>query len=90
MLKIIFEIKIYKNIRKSDTTPNSFSTSTWLGVTSNMKTSSHKTWQTSHLVLKHLQIQTLREKSGVTWHIMSPRIKKWGTRPPCPPPNCAH
>jgi len=18
------------------------------------------------------------------------RLKKWGTRPPCPPPNCAH
>jgi len=59
-------------------------------VTSNMKNSSRKTWQTSHLVLKPLQIQTLREKSGGTWHIMSHRLKKWGTRPPCPPPNCAH
>jgi len=29
-------------------------------------------------------------KSGGTWHIMSPRLKKWWTRPPCPPPNCAH
>jgi len=28
MLKIIFEAKIYKNIRISDTTPNSISTST--------------------------------------------------------------
>ena len=21
---------------------------------------------------------------------MSPRLKNWGTRPLCPPPNCAH
>jgi len=28
---------------------------------------------------------------GGTWHIVSPRLKKWGdTRPPYPPPNCAH
>jgi len=57
---------------------------------SNMKNSSHKTWQTSYLVLKPLQIQTLREKSGGTWHIMSPPSKKGGASPPCPPPNCAH
>jgi len=26
-----------------------------------------------------------------TWHIMSPPSEKvGGTRPPCPPPNCAH
>jgi len=26
-----------------------------------------------------------------TWHIMSPPSEKVGeTRPPCPPPNCAH
>ena len=57
---------------------------------SNVKNSSHKTWQTSYLVLKPLQIQTLREKSGETWHIMSPQSKKvGGTRPPCLPPNCA-
>ena len=39
MLKIIFEVKIYKNIRISDTTPNTVSTSTWLFVTSNMENS---------------------------------------------------
>jgi len=33
MLKIIFEIKIYKNIRISNTTPNSVSTSTCVAVT---------------------------------------------------------
>jgi len=42
MLKIIFEVNIYKNIRISDTTPNSISTSTWLCVSSNMKNSSQK------------------------------------------------
>jgi len=57
MLRIIFEVEVYKNIRISDTTPNSISTSTWLCVTSNVKNSSHKTWQTSHLVLKPLQIK---------------------------------
>jgi len=41
------EAKIYKNIRVSDTTPNYLSTSTRLCVTSNMKSSSHKTCQTS-------------------------------------------
>ena len=45
---------------------------------SNVKSSSHKTWQTSYLVLKPLQIQTLREKSGGTWHIIyPPPLKKW-------------
>jgi len=36
------ETKIYKNIRISDTAPNYISTSTWLRVISNMKSSSHK------------------------------------------------
>jgi len=88
MQKIIFEVKIYKNIGISDTTSNSVSTSTLLCVTSNLKNSSHKMWQTSNLVLKPLQIQTLGEKNGGTCHIMSPPSKKVrGTRPP---PNCAH
>jgi len=43
MLKIIFEVKIYKNIRNSDSTPISISTSTWLSVISNDENSSHKT-----------------------------------------------
>jgi len=31
------------------------------------------------------------KKVGGTWHIMSPPFEKvGGTRPPCPPPNCAH
>jgi len=38
MLKIKFEVKIYKNIR----------TWSWLCGTSNMKNSSHKPWQTSY------------------------------------------
>jgi len=41
------EAKIYKLTESSDTTPNSVSTSTWLCVISNMKSTSHKTWQTS-------------------------------------------
>jgi len=45
MLKIVFEVKIYKNIRIRDTKPNSVSTSTLLCVASNMKKSSHKTWK---------------------------------------------
>ena len=43
-----------------------------------MKSTSHKTWQMSLLFLELLQIQNLKRKSG------------GGTRPPCPPPNCAH
>ena len=41
------EAKIDKLTESSDTTPNSASTSTWLCITSNMKSTSHKTWQTS-------------------------------------------
>ena len=40
----------------SNTTPNSVSTSTWLCVTSNMISTSYKTWQTSLLFLELLQI----------------------------------
>ena len=50
------EAKIDKLTEFSDTTPNSVSTSTWLCVTSNMKSTSRKTWQTSRLFLKLLQI----------------------------------
>jgi len=42
---------------------------------SNMKSSSHKTWQTS-LSLKSLQIQNLQRKSGGTWHITCPPYEK--------------
>jgi len=61
------------------------------GLPPNMKSSSHKTWQTSLLFLKPLQIQNLKRKKWGGHGILSPsRLKKWGTRPPCPPPNCAH
>ena len=64
-----------KLTESSDTTPNTVSTSTWLCVTSNMISTSHKTWQTSLLFLELLQIQQ----------------KKWGEhRILCPPSNCAH
>jgi len=52
---------------------------------SNMKSSSHKTWQTSLLFLKPLQIQNLKRKSGGTWHIISPHLKKWGDTSPVSP-----
>jgi len=76
MLKISFEVKIYKNIRISDTTPNSVSSSTLLCVTSNMINSLHKMWQTSYLVLKPLHIQTLREKSERDMAYCVPLSKK--------------
>jgi len=32
-----------------------------------------------------------KEKCGGVHDILYPqRLKKWGTRSPCPPPNCAH
>jgi len=56
-----------------------------------MKSTSRKTWQTSLLFLEPLQIQNLKRKSGGAWHIVSPPPHRAGeTRPPCPPPNCAH
>jgi len=30
------------------------------------------------------------KKVGGHGILCPPRLKKWGTRPPCPPPNCAH
>jgi len=58
---------------------------------SNMKSSSHKTWQTSLLFLKPLQIQNLkRKKVGEQGILYPPTWKSGGTRPPCSPPNCAH
>jgi len=35
-------------------------------------------------------MQTYEKEVGGAWHMMSPRLKSGGTRPPCPPPNCAH
>jgi len=79
-----------KQTESSNNTPNSVSTSAWLCVTSNMKSTSHKTWQTSLLFLELLRMQNLKRKNGGTSHIMSPPPEKVeGTRPPCPPPNCA-
>jgi len=31
-----------------------------------------------------------KRESGGTWHIMSPRLQKWRSHPPCPLPNSAH
>jgi len=46
---------------------------------SNMKSSSHKTWQASLLFLKPLQIQNLkRKKWGDMAIYIPPRLKKWG------------
>jgi len=50
-----------------------------------MKNSSHKTWQTSHLVLKPLQMQNLRKKSGGHSILCPPRPKKWGGTFPVSP-----
>jgi len=79
-----------KLTESSNTTPNSVSTSTWLCVTSNMISTSHKTWQTSLLFLELLQIQNLKRKSGgnIAYYV-PPTWKSGGARPPCPPPNCA-
>ena len=56
-----------------------------------MKSTSRKTWQTSLIFLELPQIQNLKRKSGgdMEYYIPPPE-KVEGTRPPCPPPNCAH
>jgi len=41
-------------------------------------------------IFQTLQIQTYDKKVGETRHTMSPHLKSGGTRPLCPPPNCAH
>jgi len=71
------------DIINSDTTQvssdtwNSVSSSTWLCATSNMKSTSRKTWQTSLLFLEPLQVQNLKRKSGGDMAYYVPQIKKW-------------
>jgi len=61
------------------------------GLPSNMKSSSHNTWQTSLLFLKPLQIQNLKRKKWGGHDILCPpHLKKWGACPPSPPPNRPH
>ena len=62
------------------------------GLPSNLKSSLHKTWQTLLLFLKPLQIQNLTKKKWGGHGILCPppSEKVEGTRPPCPPLNCAH
>jgi len=76
------EPKIYRNIRISDTASNSVSTSTWLRVVSNMKSSSHKTWQTPHSFLKPHQIQNLNRKIWGDMAYYVPTIWKSGVHVP--------
>jgi len=83
------EAKIYKLTEPSDTTPNSVSTSTWLCVTSYMKITSHKTWQTSLIFGTSPNIKLEEKKGGDVAHYLPPNRKSGGTRPPYPPPNCA-
>jgi len=78
------ETKADKLTESSDTTPYSVSTSTWLCVTSNMKSTSHKTWKTPLLFLELLQIQNLKRKSGGTMHITSPHLTNGGYVPRVP------
>jgi len=50
MLKVILsKLKFIKNLRISDTTSNYVSASIWLCLPSNMKSSSHETWQRNFL-----------------------------------------
>jgi len=68
-----------KLTESSNTTPNTVSTSTWLCVTSNMISTSHKTWQTSLLFLELLQIQNLKQKSwGDIAYYVPPTWKSGG------------
>ena len=55
------------------------------GLPSNMKSFSRKTRQTSLLFLKPLQLQNLKREKWGTWHIMFPRLKKWGDTSPVSP-----
>jgi len=92
MLKVILsKLKFIQNLRISDTTSNYVSASIWLCLPSNMKSSSHKTWQ-RHFLFWNLSIyKILREKYGKTWRIISPLSKEnGGTSFVSPPPNFAH
>jgi len=76
------EAKIDELTESSGTTLNSVSTSTWLCVTPNMKSTSRKTWQTSLLFLELLQIQNLKTKSGGRGILYPTHLKKWEGTPP--------
>jgi len=56
------------------------------GLPSNMKSSSHKTWQTSLLFFKTFQMQNLKRKKWGGYGILCPpRLKKWGDTSPVSP-----
>jgi len=84
------EAKIDKLTESSDTTPNCVSTLTWLCVTSNMKSTSRKTWKTPLYFWNFSKYKTWREKVGGHGILYPTTWKSGGTRPPCAPPNCAH
>jgi len=46
--------------------------------------------QTSHLVLKPLQINPGEKNVGGHGILCPPRLRKWGDTSPVSPPNCAH
>ena len=80
-----------KITESSNTTPNSVSTSAWLCATSNMMSTSHKTWQTSLLFSELLQIQNLKRKSGgdIAYYV-PPTWKSGVDTSPVSPTKCAH
>ena len=74
--KYFIEAQIYE-LTVTDTTPNSVSTWTWLCV------AYHLTWKlnvTNIIFIFETSPNTKPKdnKVGGTWHIMSPRLKKWG------------
>jgi len=74
-------IKITESVQPHETV----SISIWQCVTSTVKIFSHKTWQTSFLFLKPLQVQNLRIKMWGTWNIISPPPEKSGETHPRDP-----
>jgi len=77
MLKIIFEVKFYKTIRISDTTPKFC-----FNINKAMCNISHERLFTQNVTNVTFSFETSpntnpTRKSGGTWHIMSPRLKKW-------------
>jgi len=72
MLKIIFDEKIYKNIRISDTTPNCVLTSTLLCLTSNKKNSTQNVTNVIFGFETSPNTNSKRKKQGDTAYYVPP------------------
>jgi len=85
------KVAVVENAKNVDCTPPSPTHTNWL-----LPCDARCTWTQfcckmwGDRLVWNQYITKPKEKMRGTRHIIFHCLKKWGTRPPCPPPNCAH